>query len=103
VNRTHAAREQCISRAEVGGALPGERRSSSRSDRYRELGKVCGIPQFSPYPVRHAYTTEALERGMSSDIVAKPAGGDYFVALTWASGYPHRRPTRTAFLIGRMP
>jgi integrase len=42
--------------------------------RMRRLEKVCEIPSFSLYSVRHAYITEALERGMSSDIVAELVG-----------------------------
>lgn len=42
--------------------------------RVRRLEKVCGMPRFSLYSARHAFITEALERGMSSDIVAELVG-----------------------------
>jgi integrase len=42
--------------------------------RVRRFEAGCKIPRFSLYSVRHAYITEALERGMSSDIVAELVG-----------------------------
>lgn len=41
---------------------------------FRRLERWLGIPKFNPYSYRHTYITEALERGLSSDIVAELVG-----------------------------
>ncbi|MBX9581286.1 MAG: site-specific integrase [Gemmataceae bacterium] len=38
------------------------------------LADKLGIKRFAPYAYRHTYITEALERGLSSDIVARLVG-----------------------------
>ena len=53
---------------------------------FRRLERWLGIPKFNPYSYRHTYITEALERGLSSDIVAELVGN---TPKTIAKYYSH--------------
>ena len=44
------------------------------NQRIRRLEKKLGIPRFNLYSYRHSYITDALERGLSSDVVAELVG-----------------------------
>jgi integrase len=82
VYMTEKAREILKRRAEVKTA--GENVFHTRNgfkfsgpntvQRMRRLERVCAIPRFSLYSVRHSFITEALERGLSSDIIAELVG-----------------------------
>lgn len=41
---------------------------------FRRLEAKLNIPRFNPYAYRHTYITEALERGLTADIVAELCG-----------------------------
>jgi integrase len=53
---------------------------------FRRLEKRLGIPKFNPYSYRHTYITEALERGLTADIVAELVGN---TPKTIAKYYSH--------------
>src|SRR5262249_8480657 len=53
---------------------------------FRRLEKRLGIERFNPYSYRHTYITEALERGLTADIVAELVGN---TPRTIAKYYSH--------------
>jgi integrase len=53
---------------------------------FRRLERKLGIPRFNPYSFRHTYITEALERGLTADIVAELVGN---TPRTVAKYYSH--------------
>lgn len=82
-------RELCADRPE--GALFRTRtnRPYNRSNilnAFRRLEKNLNIPRFNPYSYRHTYITEALERGLTADIVAELVGN---TPKTIAKYYSH--------------
>jgi integrase len=54
--------------------------------RLRRIEKRLGIPRFSLYSYRHSYIVDALERGLSSDIIAELVGN---TAKTISRYYNH--------------
>jgi integrase len=53
---------------------------------FHRLEKKLGIPRFNPYSYRHTFITEALERGLTADIVAELVGN---TPKTIAKYYSH--------------
>jgi integrase len=53
---------------------------------FRRLEKRLGIARFNPYSYRHTYITDALERGLTADIVAELVGNS---PKTIAKYYSH--------------
>ena len=53
---------------------------------FRRLEKRLGVATFNPYSFRHTYITEALERGLTADIVAELVGN---TPKTVAKYYSH--------------
>ena len=53
---------------------------------FRRLEEMLGIDRFNPYSYRHTYITEALERGLTADIVAELVGN---TPKTIAKYYSH--------------
>jgi integrase len=53
---------------------------------FRRMEKRLGIKRFNPYSYRHTYITEALERGLTADIVAELVGNS---PKTIAKYYSH--------------
>ena len=58
---------------------------------FRRLEKRLGIARFNPYSYRHSYITEALERGLTADIVAELVGNS---PKTIAKYYSHLESKR---------
>jgi integrase len=65
--------------------------NSNIGQRLRRLEKKLCIPRFNLYNYRHTYITEALERGLSSDIVAELVGN---TPKTIAKYYSHLESKR---------
>jgi integrase len=53
---------------------------------FRRLEKRLGVAKFNPYSYRHSFITEALERGLTADIVAELVGNS---PKTIAKYYTH--------------
>jgi integrase len=91
---TERVREMMRRRA--AGRKPGELVFHTRNgeafagnntvQRVRRFERLCGIPRFSLYALRHSYIVEALERGLSSDIIAELVGN---TAKTISRYYNH--------------
>jgi integrase len=60
---------------------------------FRRLERNLGIERFNPYSYRHTYITEALERGLTADVLAELVGN---TPKTIAKYYSHLESKKSA-------